>query len=372
MVYYLIYAVLLLLAFYEVYVFRRTAIKRESKGLERYSHKTWTNIRVILCLFTVFFIAFAGLRWEVGIDFYTYLNAYNNLISGKTDNIEWTFKILSLIVPSLTFIFIFYAFFSVLLTVKVIKDNSQFIFLSLLLFFSNVFLRYDMGIMRQGLALAVTMWALKYAIKRKFFKFIICIFIAVLFHRSAIIFIPAYFIVNIRFSNSAIIIITLVCMILGITDFWKYAVKIVAYLHLPGMDKYLGHLNNSNYINYSLRATDISMLAFLFLFMFIIDRKDAKIGKMNRALLNLYFTGVCIYYLFRPYTTLSDRGSYYYCIYEVLLLPLLLKYVDNKWLRAIVLLAVCLYSFNKVNFFVNYESTSFMNAPYVPYKLPWG
>ena len=189
------------------------------------------RINRILLALLVFLVLFAGLRWNVGLDFGTYQAGYETVKAGNLNiSAEPSLVFLLYFAPSLTIVFLVYAFFSVNYTVKYLQKNSVYFFVSLLLFFANIYLRYDMGIMRQGLALAITLYSIKYAEKREFAKFVLCVFLAAIFHSSALMFLVIYFVVDKRFSLGTYFTATMLSAIVGFTNIWKYT-------------KFLLHLN---------------------------------------------------------------------------------------------------------------------------------
>jgi hypothetical protein len=81
-----------------------------------------------------------------------------------------------------------------------IKKYSLIPWLSIFLFISTVF--YDsFFILRQSLAVAICLFSIPFIIKRKFWKFIILIFIAFTQHQTAIIFILLYFVYPLKINK---------------------------------------------------------------------------------------------------------------------------------------------------------------------------
>lgn len=85
------------------------------------------------------------------------------------------------------------------------------IFLGLMFFFTFTYLR-------QMLAFATGWLAIQYIYKRKLWKFITLVFIAFLFHNSAIILFPLYFIPIRKYNTSIIIIIASIMLLIGLTN----------------------------------------------------------------------------------------------------------------------------------------------------------
>lgn len=68
--------------------------------------------------------------------------------------------------------------------------------LSLLLFYGMYFFLYETTALRQGVAFCFTLYSLRYIVERKALPFCICIALGFLFHSSALLFLPAYWIAS--------------------------------------------------------------------------------------------------------------------------------------------------------------------------------
>ena len=84
------------------------------------------------------------------------------------------------------------------------------LFMGLMFFFTFTYLR-------QMLSVGIVWLSLKYVYEHKLWKFLGVIFIAVLFHNSAIILLPVYFILVKKFSVQSISVVMVLCLFLGIS-----------------------------------------------------------------------------------------------------------------------------------------------------------
>lgn len=85
------------------------------------------------------------------------------------------------------------------------------IFLGLMFFFTFTYLR-------QMLAFSVGWLAIQYIYERKLWKFMALVFIAFLFHNSAIILFPLYFISIRKYNTSIIVILALLALLIGLSN----------------------------------------------------------------------------------------------------------------------------------------------------------
>lgn len=87
---------------------------------------------------------------------------------------------------------------------------ASILFMALVFYFSFTYLR-------QMFAAAIIGLSIKYIIERKFLKYCAIIIAAFLFHNSAIIFFPMYFIADRKYSKTRILLLMSACFIIGIT-----------------------------------------------------------------------------------------------------------------------------------------------------------
>lgn len=182
------------------------------------ANRTYKHSKTALQLFvlTVAILVFvAGFRYYVGTDFSGYYNGYERYAD------EFFDRLIELDEPG-------YAFIS-WLTVLVGGDGVMAIFLSSLLtigLFSVTIYKYSDNLffatilyiflgcwhggfngVRQYLAATVVFFGFKYIREKKLLKYLLCIFIAFLFHASASVMVLAYFVVyrKVNFANVMIL-----------------------------------------------------------------------------------------------------------------------------------------------------------------------
>lgn len=144
-------------------------------------------------------------RYNVGIDYKGYFDTYN-LLSNKSSiaeakkvfNIESSFIYLSMLSRKMFHSpIMLFATYSILTNFFVIlgvwyfrKDVDPAVEV---LVYLTLFYPTTLNIARQSLAVAIIFWGFKYVIERKPIKYMLCVFIAFIFHRTACIAIILYF-----------------------------------------------------------------------------------------------------------------------------------------------------------------------------------
>ena len=107
------------------------------------------------------------------------------------------FHIFLLIVSSLSFIPIN----------KYIRENSKDYFLSMLIFLTFTFYSLYFSAIRLSIALSILMLSIRYIKQHRPWNFILVVFIAGLFHKTALVFLPVYLLYNFKLDKKKIIII---------------------------------------------------------------------------------------------------------------------------------------------------------------------
>lgn len=156
------------------------------------------------------FLLFFGLRWHIMSDTIVYYKWYRTMnltwsdIEDLSVIIEPGFLTLLMLVKTLGLDFSVFVFFNSLidffLLYAIVKNYSINIPLTLLLFLAFNGIAFEINLMRNIKAILIFAYSLKYIQQRKFIKFLICQTIGFTFHYSAILFVPMYWICNIRFN----------------------------------------------------------------------------------------------------------------------------------------------------------------------------
>lgn len=369
MIYYVIYSTLAMLALYEVAITNNGEnfkIKRIRLGNSEFEYKT--NITFILII--IFLITFASIRWKTGIDFNNYENLYNKIHAGTSVQVELTFQILARAAGSFTQLLAIYAIISIVPDYLIIQRYADYLYVSLLLFFSTIFLRYDMGIIRQGAALSLTMYSIRYAKKRQWVPFVGFVVLAILFHNSAMAFLVIWFVINKKIPRSVMLITVGVCVLVGFTGVWAGIFGLLSRIPLPMMSRYITYFLNNSFYQPTLSITDLQTLVLFSAFLYFKkDYDENEEDKIYSFLVNVYFIGTCLFWIFRQFYSFSGRGISYFYQVEILLIPALLKRIKRRGLRLLATALVCAYAFYYVYVVVHFDaSTSWMNSSYIPYK----
>ena len=176
------------------------------------SSKFISGKKIYIVLVTGVMIAFLGLRSvEVGMDTNMYstlfqyakdASSFNELRNGwHHANIEIGFVTLEYVVSkyfNFNFFLTVIAIITMVPTMRAIYKYSRNYWMSIFIMIAFGYYSFFMSGIRQGIAMGICFVAYDYAKQRKLVNFLMCIIIAMLFHQSALVFLPVYWLVNIR------------------------------------------------------------------------------------------------------------------------------------------------------------------------------
>lgn len=159
--------------------------------------KTSENINVehvlgyIIPIFAFTFVF--GCRYDVGIDYLHYLNAY---LYGTERESEPVFRFITDFMSSngihYAFYFALWAFIQISLVYYALKNHKYLLPYIAFFFIFGTYFMSMMNVMRQQLAACVFMVTILFIEDKKLIKYLLCILIASIFHRSALLLIIVY------------------------------------------------------------------------------------------------------------------------------------------------------------------------------------
>lgn len=200
--------------------------------------------RLYLFISSVQISLMVGFRDGVGTDWSTYEKMYyyygNNMHGFKHyDRVEIGFKLIAQLLWKIGVPFWFANFLVIAATMyfiaKCIEKLSIDVYLSMYLYVSFCFVYFAMNQMRQGLAMAIGMYAILFLREQKRVKFFVFVLIGALFHYVILLFLPLAFISTKKLSFS---------------DITKYGVACaVAYVGFGVVVNIISHTVYSFYLN---------------------------------------------------------------------------------------------------------------------------
>ncbi|MFV0599416.1 MAG: EpsG family protein [Bacteroidales bacterium] len=306
-----------------------------------YKFLSW---EMILMLLSFGFVV--GVRWDVGVDHLSYLDGYKTIQKygefwGREDSIEIGFVLISKLFAFLNIHFsLYFAFWGIMqmLFLYLTFKNNKYLYpyIGLILILGPLFLSWNNGI-RQTLATCIIMYGSQYIVDRKFLKYILWVFIATLIHKSAWIVLLFYFIprdrviINNRLLQLSILFVSIY---LGFNQFWiDNLTRFGDIFSLLGYERFVDKIevfiNEDVDKNFGFRTISRLIIEFIVL---LFSKKILSSYKDSRLVLfyNLFFIGICLYYLLYNTSHVFLRVLYYFDIVRLAFSALLLHYLLYK------------------------------------------
>lgn len=337
------YIVFLLVAMYALFNYKLTP---KSKQISYYL------IGVLLFLFA----AMRGLN--VDFDYKTYLSIYND----KTETLQGLFSSPSQFFRELEFepsmlllfstvktffyngfqlVIIFYAFLSVSLKMKAIPKMTEFVPYSILLFFSSIYLLQDFTQIRAAVASGFLLLSIPHIVDRDFKKFAKYVLLAMLFHYSAIVLAPLYFLNTKKIDKAVYIGLMIIAIILAVTKFtpFDFILKFDLGIYTDKIKTYLigqqWEKREINIFNFSI----IIQIALSLFFIFSAEKTDNKYAVI---LTKIYALGVVIFYLFSSAPVIAFRLSDLFGMVQIILIPYIFYLIRPKFVAELVIVLIAL------------------------------
>lgn len=183
------------------------------------------NSKKMFAILAIILILVAGLRYRVGTDYPAYYKGFilyaetfwESLKNLDEPGYRLMCYILSFFTKEPAVSILFASLITIGLSLAVIFNYTDKIILAVLFFVFLGCWHGSFNAVRQCMAAAIAFCGFQYARDKKFVKYILIILLAFLFHRSAIIMLPLYFLINndIKFKNILLLILATVAVLLS-------------------------------------------------------------------------------------------------------------------------------------------------------------
>lgn len=237
------------------------------------------------------------------------------------------------------------SFISISIYLTAIYRNSHYVFLSVIIY---VFLLYpgSFNIIRASIAVALCLSSFPFIIHRKFRKYCLVVFCAFLIQKTSLLFFPAYFLFNRKFSLSFIVFSIALALFLS----FKLTGSGLALLAEKYMSMY--HMSE-DYLNDS--SSGLSNLSYLQMFLtfygvFCFYKKQLN-TKENVFFIYMMLVATVIQFFSPVFTLLSRISNFYFC-YVIYYIPYLIKYHNKQERLIFSLFSISIFA---VLFFIGLE-----------------
>lgn len=331
-----------------------------------------TNYKIFRKLGIAFIILMSSLRYNFGVDYTTYLDAFNRIKSGiYIDQFElgymWLNKIVAGIGLNFNFLLFIIALFNCVLLYLTIEENVQkhkwvamFIYLT---YFDMFF--YSLSAIRQSIAISIFLYASKYIRNKELGKYLGWICLASLFHKSAIILIFFYFIYN-YVCNLSIRKLNIVT-----------TVPIIAYMVLENfiilLKPYVGKklqyylfIEEFNGISSNITVAIVLFIVMIIWNMISIKEKSTDDKNNESSKIDVSMVAITIFLMLKimqniQYYSILPRIQMYFYFFAIVAIPKLIQTFKNK-LKPIILIPLIIIMIT--SFVSKYQSISEYAGPY--------
>jgi len=319
------------------------------KSIKKNQYNVWDFILIVIL------ITIAGIRYGIGTDYTMYSNMYFHPTQANYDKVEIGFK---WFIQACNFVFgdVVWAFFLLCSALTIIpiyvtikkyatKPGEAIFYFVALGFYTLTF-----NMVRQSIAMAITIFALRYMFEKKAIKYILCVGIASLFHTTAIIMIPMYWLSKIKLTKKQLYLLGGILLSLG-----TLAVPIFnfAITNIPQYAMYEAYAEYSD-IESGIGTFLVSGVYIILICFAIAQRK--KIVKLNEnyyriinlAVISIFFIALSLK------NTLFARMIYYLLIPLVLILPEYIsafKEQNRKYVQFFIIIACMVFYMMNIYFF---------------------
>lgn len=302
-----------------------------------------TNFKNIFIVFAIILVLFAGFRIETGADYIPYIRIFRyastqpffteNIFAGLVEpTFIWISQLNAMLGTNFIGVTVTFAALAITLKASTIYKFSPYPLLALLLYYITYYFFQEYGHIRQGVAIAICFFSFRYITDRKLLKFALCIFIAYLFHRSALFFSFAYFIAPLKINTRWALVIILISIALIPLEIYRFFDFFTSLTETDSLDKTFNtYVDDKVYgqdVGFSLKGDLFKFLQLFFIFIY--DKIGISKSKIYWQVRNLTLFGFAFFFLFRGNEIFATRLTAYYMFFIVLVYPLLIAQLEIR------------------------------------------
>lgn len=322
--------------------------------LEVYNYKNYRSVWLVVFIM----ILLVGLRDWIGADYGAYVQMYNyfgantpySLLFSKAAfgeeslDVEWLYVLVGKVCYQFGFPFFIFTLVIAVLSIvpKYFTFENAVVYpsLSLLLYMFPSYFSADGGHMRQAVSMSIVIFSFYFIKKRQLLPFLFMIYLAVGFHKSAFIFILAYWIAVVPMDRTRMILVLAVSMLLSPFQVYQY---VSFFDTLAPAEVYEGFTAYQTFEADTGRVSFTDLICIMYIyFLLSYDKEACERIPYYEYMRNIGLFGICLYFIFRGSPIFSSRLTMVYMIYMVMVLPNIIAALSNdKHKKFLHLVLVC-------------------------------
>lgn len=300
--------------------------------------------RILVAAVFVLLFGVSACRIHVGNDYGEYLEIFQALHEGRHVSTEIGFNAVVLLIQfffgtgqvSSLMIFAVFAFATVFFLLKAAYDQSEWFGYTVFLFMAQGYYFSSMTTVRYYFVLSIALYAMKYAIKRRWAPFVLWILFAALFHKSVLFVIPVYFLATRKWKKWHLLLGAGVCV--SFLVFQEQYRRIIFYFY-PFYENSQFDNGETSLLNIA-KCLGVLVLSLLYYKYAIRDKEENRFYFYLNA-------GSLALYVFCSFIPEISRVGFYLNAGNIFLIPGVLKSIPEKKQRiffgAVATAAFCLY-----------------------------
>lgn len=326
-------------------------------------------------LFTCLFLILSFIRWNTGTDWDNYLKLFErirvpfetleDLEAGTEKGFMFINNFSKWISESYTLCLFLQGLLLYTFLYKGLKALSPYPLFSLLVYYSMNLA--GIFFVRQTIALAISMYSVTFIIKKKPYLFVLFVLLSATIHRTAILFLIAYFVFWRRYSLKSLFLYTGMAAVSG----WIIGMLVVNYLASLGLGEISSRLIkylDSDYES-AMEVSNTTFLirglmnrAFVFGLVYIFLSKYREKDIVFNGIFNLYIFGAILFVFVTPISRELARLTGYFDMAQLLIYPYIIYRMPAKYKQSLFCLLTVFF------FYRLYVVVNQFPEAYIPYK----
>lgn len=295
--------------------------------------------KAFACLSIIVPATFAGLRYGIGTDYFVTYKPYFDYLSGNgslllvnRESLDLGYYLLNVLVIKLGGNFQLVLYLASVITFlafrKAIFPYKEKISIGLSTFvFMLMYYQASFNIIRQMMAATIVLYSFQYIVQRNPKRFVLWVFIAALFHKTAILVLPFYLLANVvtKRKYKALIIAFYILFFYAVFNFDQFT-PILNFIDSSGYySNYLRKVSSFSFSVGLLIRTVPYILAVFLLW------KKIKGDRTLNIFLNSFLLGSILRLIVYMTQFDADRIALYFLMPQVIFIPYLARYYKKSW-----------------------------------------